>query len=92
MATVAIDGALALKQRMGVEADEIHDLVQILAGVFTALIVAVSFALTPDAWFAWGEVLSRVAGRDGTWAAIPIPFMIRFPVATTVVASSSPTR
>jgi hypothetical protein len=51
----------------------------------TALIVAVSFALMPDAWFAWGEVLSRVAGRDGTWAAVPIPFIIRLPIAIAVV-------
>ena len=35
--------------------------------------------LLPDAWFAWGEVLSRVAGRDGTWAAVPIPFALRLP-------------
>ena len=54
-----------------------------LAG--TAAIVAVSFALLPDAWFQWAEVLSRVAGRDGTWAAVPIPFVLRLPVAVVVV-------
>ena len=32
-----------------------------------------------------GEVLSRVAGRDGTWAAVPIPFVVRLPVAVAVV-------
>ncbi|HSL76997.1 MAG TPA: hypothetical protein VK867_08635, partial [Candidatus Limnocylindrales bacterium] len=51
----------------------------------TALIVAVSFAIMPNAWFAWGEVLSRVAGRDGTWAAVPIPFVVRLPIAVAVV-------
>jgi hypothetical protein len=51
----------------------------------TAAIVAVSFALLPDAWFQWAEVLSRVAGRDGTWAAVPIPFVLRLPVAIAVV-------
>jgi len=51
----------------------------------TAAIVAVSFVLLPDAWFAWGEVLSRVAGREGTWAAVPIPFVVRFPVAVAIV-------
>jgi hypothetical protein len=47
--------------------------------------VAVSFLLLPDAWFGWAEVLSRVAGRDGTWAAVPIPFVLRFPVAVVLV-------
>jgi hypothetical protein len=51
----------------------------------TALIVAVSFVLLPDAWADWREVLSRVAGRDGTWAAVPIPFVLRLPVAVVVV-------
>jgi hypothetical protein len=51
----------------------------------TAAIVGVSLVLLPDAWFAWGEVLSRVAGRDGTWAAVPIPFALRLPVAIAVV-------
>ncbi len=51
----------------------------------TAGIVLVSFVVMPDAWRSWGEVLSRVAGRDGTWAAIPIPFVVRFPIAVVVV-------
>ena len=51
----------------------------------TAAIVLVSFVVMPDAWRSWGEVLSRVAGRDGTWAAVPIPFVVRFPVAVAVV-------
>ena len=51
----------------------------------TAAIVAVSFLVWPDAWHAWGEVLSRVAGRDGTWAAVPIPFVVRLPFAIALV-------
>jgi hypothetical protein len=51
----------------------------------TAAIVALSFALLPNAWFQWGEVLSRIAGRDGTWAAVPIPFLARLPFAVAVV-------
>lgn len=51
----------------------------------TALIVAVSFALMPDAWFRWIEVLRNVAGRDGTWAAVPIPFLVRLPFALALV-------
>ena len=51
----------------------------------TALIVAVSFATMADAWVQWVGVLSRVAGRDGTWAAVPIPFLVRLPFAVALV-------
>lgn len=51
----------------------------------TALIVAVSFATMPDAWFQWVGVLTRIAGRDGTWAAVPIPFLVRLPFAVALV-------
>ena len=51
----------------------------------TAVIVAVSFATMPDAWFQWVGVLTRVAGRDGTWAAVPIPFLVRLPFAVALV-------
>ncbi|MEA2578623.1 MAG: hypothetical protein QOD78_2211 [Chloroflexota bacterium] len=51
----------------------------------TALIVAVSFVTMPDAWAQWVGVLSRVAGRDGTWAAVPIPFLVRLPFAVALV-------
>jgi Glycosyltransferase family 87 len=51
----------------------------------TAAVVAVSYAVWPTAWAQWADVLSRVAGRDGTWAAVPIPFVVRFPIAIAVV-------
>jgi Glycosyltransferase family 87 len=51
----------------------------------TALVVAASFAVWPSAWLQWAEVLSRVAGRDGTWAAVPIPFLVRLPFAVALV-------
>ena len=51
----------------------------------TAAIVAVSFATMPDAWFQWVGVLTRIAGRDGTWAAVPIPFVVRLPFALALV-------
>jgi hypothetical protein len=51
----------------------------------TAAIVAVSFVLLPDAWVQWVEVLTRIAGRDGTWAAVPIPFLVRLPFAVVLV-------
>ena len=36
----------------------------------TAAIVAVSFVVMPGAWIEWMQVLVRIAGRDGTWAAV----------------------
>ncbi|HUP54957.1 MAG TPA: glycosyltransferase family 87 protein, partial [Methylomirabilota bacterium] len=51
----------------------------------TAVVVAVSFATMPDAWFEWVGVLTRIAGRDGTWAAVPIPFLVRLPFAVALV-------
>jgi hypothetical protein len=51
----------------------------------TAAIVAVSFVTMPDAWVDWVGVLTRVAGRDGTWAAVPIPFLVRLPFAVVLV-------
>lgn len=51
----------------------------------TAAVVAVSFVLMPGAWVEWVRVLVKVAGRDGTWAAIPIPFIARLPFAIAIV-------
>lgn len=51
----------------------------------TALAVVVSFVVWPSAWAGWLEVLTRVAGRDGTWAAVPIPFLVRLPFALALV-------
>lgn len=51
----------------------------------TALILAISFATIPDAWVQWVGVLTRIAGRDGTWAAVPIPFLVRLPFAIALV-------
>jgi hypothetical protein len=51
----------------------------------TAAIVAVSFVTMPDAWMDWVGVLTRIAGRDGTWAAVPIPFLVRLPFAVALV-------
>lgn len=51
----------------------------------TALVVAVSAALMPGAWLEWLQLLIRLAGREGTWAAIPIPFLGRLPFAVALV-------
>ena len=52
----------------------------------TALIVAVSALIMPGAWLDWLNLLVGLTGRDGgTWAAVPIPFLVRLPVAIAVV-------
>jgi hypothetical protein len=51
----------------------------------TAAVVAVSFVLMPDAWRAWPQVLANNAGKSGTWAAVPIPFLVRLPFAIALV-------
>ena len=51
----------------------------------TAAVFAVSAALQPNAWLAWRDVLLANAGKSGTWAAVPIPFLVRFPLAVVLV-------
>jgi hypothetical protein len=51
----------------------------------TTLVVLVSALALPDAWPQWIDVLARNAGRDGTWAALPIALWIRLPIAFAVV-------
>ena len=51
----------------------------------TAAVIAVSASIMPGAWLEWLNVLSSIAGRDPTWAAVPIPFMVRLPFAVAVV-------
>ncbi len=51
----------------------------------TAAVIAVSAVIMPGAWLEWLNVLSSIAGRDPTWAAVPIPLMVRLPVAVAVV-------
>ena len=51
----------------------------------TGVVIAVSAVIMPGAWLEWLNVLSSIAGRDPTWAAVPIPFMVRLPFAVAVV-------
>jgi hypothetical protein len=52
----------------------------------TALIMAASATIFPRAWLDWFNLLTGLAGHDGgTWAAVPIPFLVRLPVAVAVV-------
>lgn len=45
-----------------------------------------SAVFMPAAWTEWVAVLTEAAGREGTWAAVPIPFLVRLPVAVAIVA------
>jgi hypothetical protein len=51
----------------------------------TAAIALVSIVLAPDAWAQWPGVLLSIAGRGGTWAAVPIPFVARLPFAIALI-------
>jgi hypothetical protein len=53
----------------------------------TALIALVSFALLPDQWRDWIDVVVRnvSAGKSGTWASVPIPLWVRLPAAVLLV-------
>ena len=57
-----------------------------LALAATALVVAVSAVFLPHAWPQWVDVLLRSTGRAGTSAALPIPLMVRLPIAALLVA------
>ncbi len=51
----------------------------------TVAVVAVSAALNPNLWLQWRDVLFNNLGKNGTWAAVPIPFIVRLPVAVLLV-------
>ena len=51
----------------------------------TAGVVAVSFVLLPDAWRSWIELLQANTGKGGTWAAIPIPLLVRGPAGVALI-------
>ena len=51
----------------------------------TVAVVAVSAAIAPNAWLAWRDVLVSNAGKNGTWAAVPIPFAVRLPAGVLLV-------
>ncbi len=51
----------------------------------TAGIAAISFALAPDAWIRWPQVLASNVGKSGTWAAVPIPLAVRLPFAVVLI-------
>jgi hypothetical protein len=57
----------------------------VIAIAATAAITAVSFVLLPDAWWRWPQVLASNVGKNGTWAAVPIPLVVRLPFAVVLI-------
>jgi len=43
--------------------------------------------LLPDQWRTWVEVVARnvAAGKNGTWASLPIPLLVRLPLAVAII-------
>ncbi len=52
----------------------------------TAAVIAVSFVLIPEAWRDWISLLAGNTGKGGTWAAVPIPLVIRGPIGIALIA------
>ena len=38
-----------------------------------------------SAWRTWLDVIIANAGKGGTWASVPVPLLIRLPIAVAVV-------
>jgi len=51
----------------------------------TALVAAVSAVVMPAAWRQWLDVIVANAGKGGTWASVPVPLLIRLPLAVALV-------
>ncbi len=56
----------------------------------TVAIAAVSFALQPQAWWDWVALLQANLGKGGTWAALPVPLLVRAPLGIALLAWGAP--
>jgi hypothetical protein len=56
-----------------------------IAGGATVAIAGLSYLVLPNAWPRWFEVIAANAGKGGTWASVPIPLVLRLPVAVALV-------
>lgn len=52
----------------------------------TAAILAISYLLVPGDWRDWLSLLAANTGKSGTWAAIPVPLLVRGPVGVALIA------
>lgn len=56
----------------------------------TLAVVAVSFLVIPDQWRAWIQLLASNTSKGGTWAAVPIPLLVRGPIGVLLIAWGAP--
>ena len=56
----------------------------------TGAVLALSYVLMPGAWRDWVSLLASNTGKGGTWAAIPIPLLIRGPIGVLLIAWGAP--
>ncbi len=52
----------------------------------TGAVAAVSCLLMPGAWHDWIDLLRANTGKGGTWAAIPVPLLVRGPIGVALIA------
>lgn len=57
-----------------------------MAAVATALVVGVSALLAPGSWSAWIDLLRTSTGSSTVPGSVPIPLLVRLPVAGLVIA------
>jgi len=56
----------------------------------TAAVVGASVLLMPASWYAWIDVLVANTGKTGTWASIPVPLLVRAPIAAVLIVWGAP--
>ena len=56
----------------------------------TAAIVAVSYLANPGAWRDWIALLAANTGKGGTWAAVPVPLVVRGPIGIVLLVWGAP--
>jgi hypothetical protein len=56
-----------------------------VAGVSTAAIVTVSFAMAPGLWQDWWTLLASSTGSSTVPGSVPVPLVLRLPVAAAVI-------
>jgi hypothetical protein len=52
----------------------------------TAAVAAVSYLLAPQAWHDWIDLLRANTSKGGTWAAVPVPLLVRGPIGVVLIA------
>ena len=51
----------------------------------TAAVVLASYLLMPQSWHDWIDLLRSNTSKGGTWAAIPIPLLVRGPIGVLLI-------